>query len=75
MDRSARWKLDKVSERGDVDSVVISQLRRLGRAAKGQPDSIDRLPKRGDRLLSMREGLKLSTADERRIANRLSSAT
>lgn len=73
MDRPQWNKLDAAIERGDVDTVVIWRLDRLGRTAKGLTELFDRLPKRSVNLVSIRDGLDLSTAAGRLMANVLAS--
>lgn len=73
MDRPQWNKLDRAIESGNVETVVIWRLDRLGRTAKGLTELFDRLPKRSVNLVSIRDGLDLSTAAGRLMANVLAS--
>lgn len=73
MDRPGWQKLQAAIDRGDVASVVCWRLDRLGRTAKGLTALFATLQERGVNLVSLREGIDLSTAAGRMLANMLAS--
>ena len=73
MDRPGWSKLQADVERGDVASVACWRLDRLGRTAKGLTALFDDLQKRGVGLVSLKEGIDLSTPAGRMLANMLAS--
>lgn len=73
MDRPGWNKLEAAINRGEVSAVVCWRLDRLGRTAKGLTALFDALPKRRVNLVSLREGIDLSTPAGRLMANVLAS--
>ena len=73
MDRPGWSKLQRDIDAGKVDRVVVWRLDRLGRTAKGLTALFDELPKRGVGLVSIKDGLDLSTPAGRLMANVLAS--
>jgi DNA invertase Pin-like site-specific DNA recombinase len=72
--RRKGWdKLEAAITRGDVAKVVVWRLDRLGRTAKGLTALFEDLQKRGVGLVSLRDGLDLSTPAGRLMANVLAS--
>jgi DNA invertase Pin-like site-specific DNA recombinase len=58
---------------GDVENVVVWRLDRLGRTARGLTALFDELQQRGVGLVSLKDGLDLSTPAGRLMANVLAS--
>ncbi len=73
MDRPGWNKLDANLRRGMISSVVVWRLDRLGRTAKGLTALFDDLQTRKVNLVSLKEGLDLSTPAGRLMANVLAS--
>jgi DNA invertase Pin-like site-specific DNA recombinase len=73
MDRPGWRKLEAAIERGEVSSIVCWRLDRLGRTAKGLTALFSRLQERKVNLVSLRDGLDLSTAAGRLMAHVLAS--
>lgn len=73
MDRPGWNKLQKAISAGNVSSVVVWRLDRLGRTAKGLTALFDDLTARKINLVSLRDGLDLSTPAGRLMANVLAS--
>lgn len=73
MDRPGWNRLESAIAAGDVEQLVIWRLDRLGRTARGLTALIDDLGRRKVNLVSMREGLDLSTPAGRMLANVLAS--
>lgn len=73
MDRPGFNRLAKAMARGDVKTLVVWRLDRLGRTAKGLSTLFEDLQAKGINLISMREGIDLSTPAGRMMANILSS--
>jgi DNA invertase Pin-like site-specific DNA recombinase len=73
MDRPGWQKLAGAIQRGEVASVVVWRLDRLGRTAKGLTALFDDLRDRGIGLISLKDGLDLSTPAGRLMANVLAS--
>jgi DNA invertase Pin-like site-specific DNA recombinase len=73
MERPGWRKLEAAIGRGEVSAVVVWRLDRLGRTAKGLTALFDTLRERGVNLVSLRDGLDLSTAAGRLMANVLAS--
>ncbi|PQO47016.1 recombinase family protein [Blastopirellula marina] len=73
MDRPGWEKLQEALERGEVSRVVVWRLDRLGRTAKGLTALFDDLVKRGVSLISIKDGVDLSTPAGRMLANVLAS--
>lgn len=73
MDRPGWNKLQAAIERGEVSTVVCWRLDRLGRTAKGLTALFADLQERGVNLVSLREGIDLSTPAGRMLANMLAS--
>jgi DNA invertase Pin-like site-specific DNA recombinase len=73
MDRP-RWnKLMQSIEAGKASAIVVWRLDRLGRTAKGLTALFDDLTRRKVNLVSLRDGLDLSTPAGRLMANVLAS--
>ena len=60
-------------QRGDVSRVVVWRLDRLGRTAKGLTALFSDLQERRIPLISLKDGIDLSTASGRMLANVLAS--
>lgn len=73
MDRPAWAKLQAALEAGDVSAVVCWRLDRLGRTARGLTALFAELAERGVNLVSLREGIDLSTPAGRMLANVIAS--
>lgn len=73
MDRPGWAKLQAAIERGEVSTVVCWRLDRLGRTARGLTALFADLQQRGINLVSLREGIDLSTPAGRMLANMLAS--
>lgn len=73
MDRPGLDKLMDQVRRGDIKTVVVWRLDRLGRTAKGLHDLIDELRVLGVRFISLREGFDLSTPAGRLMLGVLAS--
>ena len=73
MDRPGWNKLMASVQAGKVDRVVCWRLDRLGRTAKGLTALFEELRERKVNLLSLKDGLDLSTAAGRLMANVLAS--
>jgi DNA invertase Pin-like site-specific DNA recombinase len=73
MDRPGWNKLKSAMERGEVSSVVVWRLDRLGRTAKGLTALFDELRERKLNLVSIKDGIDLNTTAGRLIANVLAS--
>lgn len=73
MDRPGWGKLEAAIRRGQVSAVVVWRIDRLGRTAKGLTALFDELRERKVNLVSLRDGLDLSTPAGRLMANVLAS--
>lgn len=73
MDRPAWRKLEADIRAGKVATVVVWRLDRLGRTASGLTALFDELRQRRVNLVSIKDGLDLSTAAGRLMANVLAS--
>jgi len=73
MERPGWQKLQAAMDRGDVAAVCCWRLDRLGRTAKGLTALFDDLRSRKINLVSLREGIDLSTPAGRMMANMLAS--
>jgi len=73
MDRPGWQKLEAAIRHGNVSAVVVWRVDRLGRTAKGLTALFDDLRERKVNLVSLRDGLDLSTAAGRLMANVLAS--
>jgi DNA invertase Pin-like site-specific DNA recombinase len=73
MDRPAWNKLEEAMRTGKVSSLVVWRLDRLGRTASGLTRLFDELQLRKVNLVSMKEGLDLSTPAGRMMAGVLAS--
>ncbi|MGD0766826.1 MAG: recombinase family protein [Tepidisphaeraceae bacterium] len=73
MDRPGWNKLKNAMDRGEVSSVVVWRLDRLGRTAKGLTALFDELRERKINLVSIKDGIDLNTTAGRLIANVLAS--
>jgi DNA invertase Pin-like site-specific DNA recombinase len=73
MDRPAWNKLQAALEAGEVSAVVCWRLDRLGRTARGLTALFAELSERGVNLVSLREGIDLSTPAGRMLANVIAS--
>lgn len=69
MDRPGFRQLVKDMEMGDVDTLVVWRLDRLGRTAKGLINLFDDLVRRKVNLISLRDELDLVTPSGRLMAN------
>jgi len=69
MDRPGWQKLEAAIRTGKVARVVVWRLDRLGRTAKGLTALFDELQQRKIGLISMKEGIDLSTPAGRMMAN------
>lgn len=73
MDRPGWQKLQTAIERGEVSKVAVWRLDRLGRTAKGLTALFDDLKERKIGLVSLKDGIDLSTPAGRMLANVLAS--
>jgi DNA invertase Pin-like site-specific DNA recombinase len=73
MDRPGWLKLESAIRRNQVSAVVVWRIDRLGRTAKGLTALFDDLRDRRVNLVSLRDGLDLSTPAGRLMANVLAS--
>lgn len=73
MDRPGWAKLEAAIRQGKVSAVVVWRIDRLGRTAKGLTALFDDLRERKVNLVSLRDGLDLSTPAGRLMANVLAS--
>jgi DNA invertase Pin-like site-specific DNA recombinase len=73
MNRPGWNRLEKAMRIGKVDKVVVWRLDRLGRMVSGLSNLFDELQRTGVGLVSLRDGLDLSTAAGRLMANVLAS--
>lgn len=73
MDRPGWLKLQAAMRQGRVKAVVVWRVDRLGRTAKGLTALFDELQERKVNLVSLRDGLDLSTPAGRLMANVLAS--
>lgn len=73
MDRPGWKRLEADMAAGQVDTVVVWRLDRLGRTASGLTTLFERLTALRVNLVSLRDGLDLGTAAGRLIANVLAS--
>lgn len=73
MDRPGWLKLQAAIDRGEVSTLACWRLDRLGRTARGLTALFDDLTTRGINLVSLREGIDLSTPAGRMLANMLAS--
>jgi DNA invertase Pin-like site-specific DNA recombinase len=73
MDRPAWKRLEAEIDSGKVGTVTVWRLDRLGRTASGLTALFDKLIARKVNLVSIRDGLDLSTAAGRLMANVLAS--
>lgn len=73
MNRPGWAKLEAAIQRGEVATVVCWRLDRLGRTAKGLTALFEDLPKQRVNLVSLRDGVDLSTPAGRLMANVLAS--
>ncbi len=73
MNRPAWNRLAKAMQEGRVSKVAVWRLDRLGRTAKGLTALFDELYQRKINLVSLKDGIDLSTAAGRMLANVLAS--
>ena len=73
MDRPGWNRLEAAIDAGKVSTVVVWRLDRLGRTASGLTALFEKLTARKVNLVSIRDGVDLSTAAGRLIANVLAS--
>jgi DNA invertase Pin-like site-specific DNA recombinase len=73
LDRPGWIKLQAAIECGEVSKVVVWRLDRLGRTAKGLTALFDDLRERKIGLVSLKDGIDLSTPAGRMLANVLAS--
>ena len=73
LDRPGWCKLSCAIQRGEVSKVVVWRLDRLGRTAKGLTALFSDLQERRIPLVSLKDGIDLSTASGRMLANVLAS--
>jgi DNA invertase Pin-like site-specific DNA recombinase len=73
MERPGWQKLELQTERGAIDKVVVWRLDRLGRTASGLTALFDKLVSLNIGLVSLKDGVDLSTPAGRLIANVLAS--
>jgi DNA invertase Pin-like site-specific DNA recombinase len=73
MDRPGWQSLQAAIDRGDVSAVVVWRIDRLGRTAKGLTALFADLQAKGVNLISLKDGLDLSTSAGRLMANVLAS--
>jgi DNA invertase Pin-like site-specific DNA recombinase len=75
MDRPGWNKLYEAIQRGEVARVVVWRLDRLGRTARGLTALFSELQERGIGLVSLKDGLDLSTPAGRLLAHVLASVS
>ena len=75
MNRPGWRKLEAAIRSGIVSKVIVWRLDRLGRTASGLTSLFDELTDRKVGLISLKDGLDLSTAAGRLMANVLASVT
>lgn len=73
MDRPGWLKLEAAIRRGEVGQLIVWRLDRLGRTARGLTALFEELQQRNVGLISLREGLDLSTPAGRLMAHVLAS--
>ena len=73
MDRPGWTKLEAAIRQGRISAVVVWRIDRLGRTAKGLTALFDELRERKVNLVSLKDGLDLSTPAGRLMANVLAS--
>jgi len=73
MDRTEWDRLQAAIEAGEISTVVVWRLDRLGRTASGLTRLFDDLRARKVNLISLKDGLDLNTAAGRLMANVLAS--
>lgn len=73
MDRPGWNRLQKALDSGEVSTIVVWRLDRLGRTAKGLTALFARLQEKRVNLVSLKDGLDLSTAAGRLMAHVLAS--
>ena len=73
MDRPGWLKLETAIHKGQVSAVVVWRIDRLGRTAKGLTALFHDLHERKVNLVSLKDGLDLSTSAGRLMANVLAS--
>lgn len=73
MDRPGWAKLEAAMREGKVSAVVVWRIDRLGRTAKGLTALFEELRERKINLVSLKDGLDLSTPAGRLMANVLAS--
>ncbi len=73
MDRPGWRKLEAAIRRGEVRRLIVWRLDRLGRTARGLTALLEELQRRDVVLVSLREGLDLSTPAGRLMAHVLAS--
>jgi len=73
MDRPGWQKLQAAIDRGEVAAVVCWRLDRLGRTARGLTSLFHELQQASVNLVSLKEGIDLSTPAGRMLANVLAS--
>lgn len=73
MDRPGWQKLQAAIDRGEVSKVAVWRLDRLGRTAKGLTALFSDLIERRIPLISLKDGIDLSTSSGRMLANVLAS--
>ena len=73
MDRPGWTSLEAAIRKGQISAVVCWRIDRLGRTARGLTALFDDLQQRKVNLISLRDGLDLSTAAGRLMANVLAS--
>lgn len=73
MDRPGWQKLEQAIDAGQVEAVVCWRLDRLGRTASGLTSLFDKLAARRVNLISLRDGVDLSTPAGRMLAGVLAS--
>lgn len=75
MDRPGWKRLEAAMHRGEIDTVIVWRLDRLGRTARGLTALFADLTERRVNLVSLKDGLDLSTAAGRLMANVLASVS
>lgn len=73
MERPGWSKLQAAIDRGEVAAIVCWRLDRLGRTARGLTALFAELQERGINIISLKEGIDLSTPAGRMLANVLAS--
>jgi DNA invertase Pin-like site-specific DNA recombinase len=73
MDRPAWNRLQEALNRGEVGTVVVWRLDRLGRTAKGLTALFSDLAERRVNLVSVKDGIDLNTTAGRLVANVMAS--